>query len=222
MGRRGGLKGRGRVEREGEGCERGGRACGAWSRLWTQRCNVPPLTRSGSALPWPSLPPTQVDALDEMGLTALSAEKTPVVVLVSSSTGDGDPPDNATRFYGQIKRRGLAPDLLKACGGEVPPYLLRAARVPFLHKKGVGAKGARPPSLSDFSETLQPGNPQCQPQHCRACNTPSWGWATPTTLSSVAFPGRSGRSWARWDLPRHAMGVGRDWDLERGAWWCVC
>lgn len=163
MGRRGGLKGRGRVEREGEGCERGGRACGAWSRLWTQRCNVPPLTRSGSALPWPSLPPTQVDALDEMGLTALSAEKTPVVVLVSSSTGDGDPPDNATRFYGQIKRRGLAPDLLKACGGEVPPYLLRAARAPFLHKKGLEPRG---PDLLLFPTFLKPcsqGIPNANP-----------------------------------------------------------
>lgn len=147
MGRRGGLKGRGRVEREGEGCERGGRACGAWSRLWTQRCNVPPLTRSGSALPWPSLPPTQVDALDEMGLTALSAEKTPVVVLVSSSTGDGDPPDNATRFYGQIKRRGLAPDLLKACGGEVPPVPASRRPSPVFAQKGRWSQGG-PTSFS--------------------------------------------------------------------------
>ena len=55
----------------------------------------------------------QVAALDEFGLDALTPAAVPVLVLVASSTGDGDPPDNGTRFYGQIKKRGRAPDALK-------------------------------------------------------------------------------------------------------------
>ncbi|KAK2078446.1 hypothetical protein QBZ16_003286 [Prototheca wickerhamii] len=55
----------------------------------------------------------RVAALDEFGLDALTPATVPVLVLVASSTGDGDPPDNGTRFYGQIKKRGRAPDALK-------------------------------------------------------------------------------------------------------------
>ena len=40
---------------------------------------------------------------NELGWEGLSAEKTPLVVLVASSTGDGDPPDNAAKFFATMK-----------------------------------------------------------------------------------------------------------------------
>ena len=40
---------------------------------------------------------------NELGFDSLSAESTPVVVVVASSTGEGDSPDNAAKFYAQIK-----------------------------------------------------------------------------------------------------------------------
>jgi sulfite reductase alpha subunit-like flavoprotein len=45
----------------------------------------------------------QVMSCNELGWEGLSAEKTPLVVLVASSTGDGDPPDNAAKFYATMK-----------------------------------------------------------------------------------------------------------------------
>lgn len=40
---------------------------------------------------------------NELSFEGMSAEKTPVVVMVASSTGDGDSPDNAAKFYARIK-----------------------------------------------------------------------------------------------------------------------
>ena len=40
---------------------------------------------------------------NELSFEGMSAEKTPVVVIVASSTGEGDSPDNAAKFYAQIK-----------------------------------------------------------------------------------------------------------------------
>lgn len=45
----------------------------------------------------------QVMSCNELGWENLSAKKTPVIVLVASSTGDGDPPDNAAKFYVTMK-----------------------------------------------------------------------------------------------------------------------
>jgi sulfite reductase alpha subunit-like flavoprotein len=45
----------------------------------------------------------QVMSCNELGWEGLSAEKTPLVVLVASSTGDGDPPDNAAKFFATMK-----------------------------------------------------------------------------------------------------------------------
>jgi Flavodoxin len=42
---------------------------------------------------------------NELGFDGLSALATPVLVVVASSTGDGDPPDNAARFVATLKRR---------------------------------------------------------------------------------------------------------------------
>ena len=40
---------------------------------------------------------------NELGWEKLSAATTPVVVIIASSTGDGDAPDNAARFYATMK-----------------------------------------------------------------------------------------------------------------------
>ena len=47
--------------------------------------------------------PNQVMSCNELGWEGLSPKKTPVVVLVASSTGDGDPPDNAAKFFATMK-----------------------------------------------------------------------------------------------------------------------
>lgn len=46
----------------------------------------------------------EVMSLNEVGFANVSAAKTPVIVAVASSTGDGDPPDNAAHFWVAIKR----------------------------------------------------------------------------------------------------------------------
>ena len=54
--------------------------------------------------------------MNEFGFENLSADKTPLVVLVSSSTGDGDPPDNAAKFYMALRRRSNEDNMLQASG----------------------------------------------------------------------------------------------------------
>lgn len=53
--------------------------------------------------------------MNEYGVDKLldAAKRGAIAVLVSSSTGDGDPPDNAAKFYGAIKRRSQPTDALK-------------------------------------------------------------------------------------------------------------
>lgn len=46
----------------------------------------------------------QVMSFNEVGFDNLTAAKTPVVVFVASSTGDGDPPDNAAAAYVAMKK----------------------------------------------------------------------------------------------------------------------
>ena len=45
----------------------------------------------------------QVMSCNELGWEGLSPERTPVIVIVASSTGDGDSPDNAAKFYATMK-----------------------------------------------------------------------------------------------------------------------
>ena len=51
--------------------------------------------------------------MNEFGFEGLSAAAAPVVVMVASSTGDGDAPDNAARFFAAVRRRSNAGDALE-------------------------------------------------------------------------------------------------------------
>eukprot|EP00798_Chlamydomonas_sp_ICE-L_P030768 gene30768-35807_t len=46
----------------------------------------------------------EVMSWDELGFSSLGAEKTPILVVVQSSTGDGDPPDNCAMAYATIRK----------------------------------------------------------------------------------------------------------------------
>eukprot|EP00803_Ostreobium_quekettii_P006467 evm.model.scf_808.6 EVM.evm.TU.scf_808.6 scf_808:25755-30501(-) len=55
---------------------------------------------------------SKVLSLNELGFENVSAAKTSVIVLVASSTGDGDPPDNASAFFRQLQK-AQSPEQLK-------------------------------------------------------------------------------------------------------------
>ena len=41
--------------------------------------------------------------MNELGFDAVSSGKAPILVIVASSTGDGDAPDNSAKFYAALK-----------------------------------------------------------------------------------------------------------------------
>ena len=43
-------------------------------------------------------------SFNELGYQNLAADKTPLLVVVTSSTGDGDPPDTAAAFYSALRQ----------------------------------------------------------------------------------------------------------------------
>lgn len=45
----------------------------------------------------------QVASLNEVGFEALASKKLPVLIIVAASTGDGDAPDNAAKFYATMR-----------------------------------------------------------------------------------------------------------------------
>ncbi|KAG7666657.1 putative Methionine synthase reductase [Nannochloris sp. 'desiccata'] len=55
---------------------------------------------------------SRLAAMNDFGFGNISAENTPMVVMVASSTGDGDAPDNSSKFYNEVKRRSNATDRL--------------------------------------------------------------------------------------------------------------
>ena len=48
---------------------------------------------------------SEVQSLNELGFSNFDPAKVPLLVLVSSSTGDGDPPDNASAFWLQLRKK---------------------------------------------------------------------------------------------------------------------
>lgn len=53
-----------------------------------------------------------VQSLDELGFENLGPKSSPVLVIVASSTGDGDPPDNANAMVLSLKKKHDS-DMLK-------------------------------------------------------------------------------------------------------------
>lgn len=45
----------------------------------------------------------KVMSMNECGVDALAATPRPIVIVVASSTGDGDPPDNAAKAFVQLR-----------------------------------------------------------------------------------------------------------------------
>ena len=45
----------------------------------------------------------QVLSFNELGMDSVLKPKKQVVIMVVSSTGEGDPPDNSVKFYGHSK-----------------------------------------------------------------------------------------------------------------------
>ncbi len=45
----------------------------------------------------------QVMSFNECGMDALTATPRPIVIVVASSTGDGDPPDNAAKSFVHLR-----------------------------------------------------------------------------------------------------------------------
>ena len=54
---------------------------------------------------------SKVMSCNELSFDNMSADATPVVVIVAASTGDGDPPDNAAKFYVDLRSVCIAKHL---------------------------------------------------------------------------------------------------------------
>jgi NADPH-ferrihemoprotein reductase len=57
--------------------------------------------------------PSRVLSMNEFGFENLSKDKSPYVIWVASSTGDGEAPDNASKFYTSAKKRSNPESLLQ-------------------------------------------------------------------------------------------------------------
>lgn len=90
---------------------------------------------------------SKVLSFNELGMDSVLKPKKQVVVMVVSSTGEGDPPDNSVRFYGHSKRRSLAQDALQhvefSCLGLGDSNYTRYMGVPRAFKGRFAELGAR-------------------------------------------------------------------------------
>ncbi|KAL0038154.1 hypothetical protein WJX79_005239 [Trebouxia sp. C0005] len=90
---------------------------------------------------------SKVLSFNELGMDSLMKPHKQVVVMVVSSTGEGDPPDNSARFYGHSKRRSLSQDALRhinfTCLGLGDSNYTRYMGVPRAFKGRFGELGAK-------------------------------------------------------------------------------
>lgn len=56
---------------------------------------------------------SHLSSMNDFSFDKVTPTATPVVILVASSTGDGDAPDNAVSFYAAVRRKSNAADRLK-------------------------------------------------------------------------------------------------------------
>ncbi|KAL4447522.1 hypothetical protein ABPG75_004741 [Micractinium tetrahymenae] len=59
---------------------------------------------------------SRVASMNEFGFDNLNAKEAPLLVYVASSTGDGDAPDNAAKFYATLRRKSQPAGLLAGIG----------------------------------------------------------------------------------------------------------
>ncbi|CAG9463098.1 unnamed protein product [Pedinophyceae sp. YPF-701] len=106
--------------------------------------------------------PSQVMALDELGFENMSAERTPFVVLVSASTGDGDPPDNCSKFWMAVRRKDNPEGAFKGVkftslglGDSNYTRFMHVPRVLCENMRALGAGEFFPPGEADEVEGLE-------------------------------------------------------------------
>ncbi|KAI3429341.1 hypothetical protein D9Q98_005436 [Chlorella vulgaris] len=106
----------------------------------------------------------RVASMNEFGFDNMSAAKAPVVIYVASSTGDGDSPDNAAKFYATLRRKtqpgGLLDGIAFTGFGLGDSNYTRYQHVPRAIKQrllDLGAKPFYPPGEADEVDGIEEG-----------------------------------------------------------------
>lgn len=165
---------------------------------------------------------------NELGWEGLSAEKTPLVVLVASSTGDGDPPDNAAKFFATMKCASAVilsvHTRLKVCrrcmciAASANMHRLTCTdmcrllqslhntqqfRILLLCLAIISAtcNSAAPQHQLTSSLLLLAGDALRNRASWRASASRCWAWGTPTTRASAQCPAPSASASQNWARP---------------------